>query len=160
MTIQQPLVEVPTLASKKGPRPSFESLYMNMAVSLSARSTCRRLAVGCLIVTPDYRKMVSWGYNGNASGLANDCDSDEPGKCGCLHGEENAVINCDVPRDMKKVVFCTHLPCIMCAKRLINLGGVQKVLYMNDYRIRDSIALLQSAGIPIEQYIPKAQEGA
>lgn len=139
-------------------RPTFRAIYMNFAVGTSARSTCRRLAVGCAIVTPDFRKVISVGFNGNASGLPNDCDSDEPGKCGCLHAEENAVINCDVPRSTQKLVFCTNLPCVMCAKRLINLGGVQHVYYLNDYRIRDSITLLEKVGIPISQFTPTTKE--
>jgi deoxycytidylate deaminase len=44
----------------------------------------------------------------------------------------------------------THLPCVQCAKRLINLGNVKKVYYGQDYRIRDSIELLKSVGIEVE----------
>jgi dCMP deaminase len=102
-----------------------------------------------VITSVDYRKVIAIGYNGNATGLANTCDSDEPGKCGCLHSEENAAIHCDVPRETPKIVFVTHLPCPMCAKRLINLGGVKKVHYREDYRQRDSIAILVSAGIEV-----------
>lgn len=105
------------------------------------------MQVGCVITSMDYRKILAWGYNGNASGLSNRCDSTEPGACGCLHAEENAVINCDVPRDTPKIVFCTHLPCVMCAKRLINLGGVKTVFYHHDYRIRKSIELFDSVYI-------------
>jgi hypothetical protein len=38
-----------------------------------------------------------------------------------------------------------------CAKRLVNLGGVAKVFYTNDYRIRDSLVLLERAGIQVMQ---------
>ena len=108
------------------------------------------MKVGCAIVTPDFRKVLAIGYNGNASGLPNQCDSKEPGACGCLHAEENAVINCDVPRDTKKVVFCTHLPCPMCAKRIINLGGVAKVYYLLDYRIKTGLEFFDIAKIEHE----------
>ncbi len=37
----------------------------------------------------------------------------------------------------------------MCAKRLINLGGVQKVFYREDYRLHDSLELLEAAGIVV-----------
>lgn len=135
-------------------RPSFEDIYMALAESMAKRSTCLRtnsagdlMQVGCAIVTPDFRKVLAVGFNGNASGLPNKCDSTEPGACGCLHAEENATINCDVPRSTPKVVFCTHLPCVMCAKRLINLGGVQQVYYLHDYRIRTSLELFDAVGI-------------
>lgn len=134
-------------------RPSFESIYMELAYTLAKRSTCKRLHVGTVITSTDYRKVLALGYNGNATGLANGCDRDEPGNCGCLHSEENAVINCDSPRFIEKIVFVTHLPCVACAKRLINLGNVKKVYYGTDYRLKDSIALLASVNIPVQQII-------
>jgi dCMP deaminase len=136
-------------------RPPFLSVYMRLAENLAERSTCRRLHVGCAIVSPDFRKVLSVGYNGNASGLPNDCDrtgDDAVGHCGCLHAEENAVISCDSPRVFPKVVLCTHLPCVMCAKRIINLGGVQQVVYLHDYRIKTSIELLEQASIRCNQF--------
>lgn len=133
------------------PRPTFQKIYLDLAKTLSSRSTCKRLSVGTVITSTDYRKVLAVGYNGNASGLHNGCDREEPGNCGCLHSEENAVINCDSPRFIEKIVFVTHLPCVPCAKRLINLGNVKTVYYGEDYRIRDSIALLESVGIKVEK---------
>ncbi|MBX9769155.1 MAG: hypothetical protein K2X47_17905 [Bdellovibrionales bacterium] len=132
-------------------RPPFEEIYMKLALNLSARSTCFRLKVGTVIASTDYRKVLAVGYNGNASGLPNQCDRTEEGNCGCLHSEENAVINCDAPRAVEKIVFVTHLPCEMCAKRLINLGNVKKIFYLNEYRKRSAVALFESVGILIEQ---------
>ena len=128
-------------------RPRFEQIYMNLAFQLAARSTCSRLHVGTVITSTDYRKVLAVGYNGNATGLTNKCDRDEAGNCGCLHSEENAVINCDAPRTGEKHVFVTHLPCVMCAKRLINLGNVKKVFYAQEYRVQESLGVLRSVGI-------------
>jgi dCMP deaminase len=130
-------------------RPSFPEIYMRMAHEFARRSTCKRLQVGTVITSVDFRKVLAVGYNGNASGLTNTCDREDPGNCGCLHSEENAVINCDASREMPKLVFCTHLPCAMCAKRLINLGNVRTVYYAMDYRKRDAIDLFARAGINI-----------
>lgn len=130
-------------------RPSFQEIYMKLAQALAERSTCVRLNVGTVITSTDYRKVLAIGYNGNAAGLPNRCDRDEAGNCGCLHSEENAVINCDSPRAMEKHVFVTHLPCIACAKRLINLGGVKKVYYRNAYRSLDSLEVLKTVGIEV-----------
>lgn len=124
---------------------------MRLALALAERSTCRRLQVGTVITSTDFRKVLAVGYNGNAAGLPNDCDSEEPGNCGCLHSEENAVINCDAPRYEEKVVFVTHLPCVMCAKRLINLGNVRVVYYGEEYRLADSLALFARAGIEVRR---------
>lgn len=134
-------------AAEPRSRPSFPQIYMQLARTLAARSTCHRLQVGTVITSTDFRKVLAVGYNGNATGLPNGCDRSEPGNCGCLHSEENAVINCDSPRSVEKIVFVTHLPCVACAKRLINLGNVKEVYYGADYRVRDSIGLLESVGI-------------
>ena len=132
-------------------RPTFDQVYMSFAETIAKRSTCKRLQVGTVITTSDYRKVLAVGYNGNATGLPNTCDSSEPGNCGCLHSEENAVINCDSPRETPKFVFVTHLPCLMCAKRLINLGNVRRILYKHEYRKKESIEVLKNAGIDIRQ---------
>lgn len=128
-------------------RPSFQQIYMGLAFSMAERSTCKRLQVGCVITSTDFRKVLAVGYNGNASGLPNTCDSDEVGRCGCLHAEENAVINCDSPRRAEKIVFCTHIPCAMCAKRIINLGGVIEVCYAMDYRDLSALKIFDKTGV-------------
>jgi len=131
------------------PRPSFQEVYMDFAESISRRSTCSRLQVGTVITTTDYRKVLAVGYNGNASGLSNGCDRDDPGNCGCLHSEENAAINCDSPRQIEKYVFVTHLPCSACAKRLINLGNVKRVVYKHSYRSEAALELFAQVGIEV-----------
>lgn len=134
-------------------RPSFEQIYMGLAVDLAERSTCARLKVGTVITTTDYRKVLAVGYNGNAAGLHNGCDRDEPGHCGCLHSEENAIINCDAPRDTLKIIFVTHAPCEMCAKRIINLGGVQEVVFREKYRSEVGVRLLEEgSGIVVRSF--------
>jgi dCMP deaminase len=138
-------------------RPSFINIYLGLAFSLARRSTCKRLRVGTVITSTDYRKVLAVGYNGNASGLPNTCDRDEAGNCGCLHSEENAVINCDSPRQLEKLVFVTHHPCSYCAKRLINLGNVTKVYYALDYRGNTGAPMFAHVGIPVEQ-VHYAQE--
>jgi dCMP deaminase len=142
--------------SKRADRPSFQAIYIELARTLAKRSTCGRLQVGTVITSTDFRKVLAVGYNGNATGLPNHCDRDEPGNCGCLHSEENAVINCDAPRFIEKFVFVTHLPCVQCSKRLINLGNVKTVFYDEEYRVKDSIELLTSVGIRVERISERA----
>ena len=136
---------------QQSPRPTFEQIYMRLAFGLAERSTCKRLKVGTVITSLDFRKVLAVGYNGNATGLPNCCDREEPGTCGCLHSEENAVINCDSPRATEKIAFVTHIPCTACAKRLINLGNVKKVYFGHLYRNTDSVALFETVNIEICQ---------
>jgi dCMP deaminase len=154
--IRQKKKEVPTTDD----RPSFDEIYMGMAFMLARRSTCLRksgvdghpMRVGCVITTFDRRRVVAIGYNGNASGLPNRCDDpDAPGACGDLHAEENATISCTEPRATEKVLYSTHLPCVMCAKRIIQLGGVKKVFYAKPYRVTKSLDLFDTVGIECVQ---------
>lgn len=141
-------------------RPSFHDIYMRMAGLMSERSTCTRtnsaghlMKVGCVIVSADFRRVHASGYNGNASGLSNQCDSMEPGKCGCIHAETNAIVSCSASRDEPKILFCTHLPCMACAKLIIQLGGVKQVFYRHDYRLKESLITLTEVGIEMGHLI-------
>lgn len=129
------------------PRPSFNSIYMDLAKSLARRSTCSRLQVGTVITTVNHRQVLAIGYNGNASGRPNCCDRDIPGHCGCLHSEANAIINCNATRDLEKNVYITTAPCEMCAKMLVNLGGVYCVYWGAEYRSQAGLNILFEAGI-------------
>lgn len=133
-------------------RITFEQIYMNLAENLAKRSTCKRLSVGCVITSSDYQRVLSVGYNGNAKGFPNKCDSNEPGKCGCIHAEENALIKCSDIKE-KKVIFITTSPCKMCSKKLINLGNIKKVFYRNDYRLNEGIDILKKAKIKVKKII-------
>jgi deoxycytidylate deaminase len=99
------------------------------------------------------------GYNGNASGLPNACDktgADAVGSCGCVHSEANAIINCNAPRFQEKILFATDSPCPVCAKYILNLGGVTEVYYFREYRITDSLKMLKSQGVKLFNYQPPA----
>lgn len=132
---------------------------MKLAWLMAARSTCRRLNVGCVITSADFRQVLAVGYNGNAAGLPNTCDSEEPGNCGCIHGEDNAVIKCASPPYEPKVVFCTHQPCKACAKRLVNLGGVKIVHFDEPYRLTEGLDVLAKAGIDTIRFQVNVEKG-
>ena len=130
-------------------RPTFPEIYMTLARALAARSTCVADRVGTVITSVDFRKVLAVGYTGNATGLPNRCDRAGP-DCGCLHAEENAIIHCDAPRSEPKIVFSTQIPCRACAKRLINLGGVQDLYAPASETRQDAIVdLLGSVGIRV-----------
>jgi dCMP deaminase len=124
--------------------PLYE-VYMRMAEELAKRSTCARLQVGTVVTDARLENVVAIGYNGNARGLPNQCDSTVPGNCGCIHSEVNALVK--APGTAKdKVVFVTSSPCVMCAKLMIN-SGVTHVFYRLAYRDPSGIELLASAGV-------------
>jgi len=139
------------MALDRAARPSFESIFMGLAFSLARRSTCARLQVGCVIASTDWRKVFGLGYNGGAAGQENACESTEPGQCGHLHAELNAIINCDAPHGTKKILLCTHLPCPMCCKCIVNLRHTERVYFVHGYRATEGAITLQRAGIELVQ---------
>lgn len=138
-----------------GEEPSIDRIplyevYMRMAEELAKRSTCARLQVGTVITDAWLENVVAIGYNGNARGLPNRCDSTVPGSCGCIHSEINALVK--APGGMRdKVVFLTDSPCVACAKAMIN-SGVTHVFYRRKYRDPSGVELLQRVGITPVHY--------
>jgi dCMP deaminase len=124
--------------------PLYE-VYMRMAEELAKRSTCTRLQVGTVITDQRLENVLAIGYNGNARGLPNRCDSAVPGSCGCIHSEMNALVKAPgSARD--KVVFVSASPCVMCAKLMIN-SGVTHVFFRKAYRDPSGIEVLQTGGV-------------
>jgi len=123
------------------------TVFMNFAINIAGLSTCDRKHVGAVITNKSLTRVYSIGYNGNASGEPNGCDRpNEPGRCGCLHAEVNALVKCQVI-DAEKVMFLTLRPCLLCAKLIVN-SGFSQVWYHEDYRLEDgSVALLERQGI-------------
>lgn len=125
-----------------------EEFFMGVAELAAQRSTCKRLNVGAVITDYEMRNIISYGYNGNYAGGPNGCDTNEPGNCGCVHAEINALLK--PGRSGDEIFFITDSPCINCAKAIIN-SGIKKVYYKNEYRLKDGINLLKSVGIKVKK---------
>jgi dCMP deaminase len=135
---------------KKVARPPFEEIYMDFAFSLSRRSTCSRTQVGAVVISSDYQRVLSVGYNGGPRGVFNDCLSDEPGKCGHLHAEVNALLKMDYNDPVRKVMLVTYNPCFNCAVAIIN-ARIDEVVYAKEYRLTDGIDLLRKANVQVRK---------
>lgn len=123
-------------------------IFMDLAVGISGLSTCSRLKVGTLILDRRMERVHGIGYNGNASGEPNRCDSTVPGNCGCVHSEMNALIKCGV-QDRDKVMIVTTSPCLMCAKLIVNSGFIS-VHFKDPYRQDDgAIEMMTRRGITV-----------
>jgi dCMP deaminase len=133
-------------------RPSFVQLWMQVAELVSTRSVCKRLQVGCVITSHDNKLLWGLGYNGDASKETTECNTFSPGNCGHeCHSEINALINYYGPKTTKVNLYCTHLPCLICAKYIVNFGTVKVVYYKNEYRTNDSLKLFQKNGVKVEK---------
>src|SRR5207237_9549289 len=101
--------------------------------------------VGTVVTDQLLENVLAIGYNGNARGLPNKCDSSVPGSCGCIHSEMNALVK--APGSLRdKVVFISASPCVMCAKLMIN-SGVTHVFYRTAYRDPSGIEELAQGGV-------------
>ena len=133
---------------------------MAMAKLFAKRSTCKRLQVGAVLVTPDGRS-ISQGYNGTATGQPH-CpgleNHHEWSKNHEIHAEENALLFCarSPSSSIGCTLYVTTFPCTKCANHLIQ-AKVERVVYGSRYdrdMNNESERILQRAGIQIEQYVP------
>ena len=124
------------------------------AADVAKLSTCARLMVGAVVTDPTMEQVLGYGYNGNASRLPNACDSDEPGRCGCVHAETNALIKAGRG---EKFMFLTVTPCAACAKMIIN-ADVVRVWAASWYRNPEGMAVLQKAGVMV--VLPEVEPNA
>ena len=142
--------DVVTDALEHVARPPLFEVYMRMAEDLAKRSTCARLQVGTVLTDATLEHVLAIGYNGNVRGFPNRCDSDEAGRCGCIHSEMNALVKSpgEVP---DKVAFVTASPCVMCAKLMVQ-AKVSHLFFRNAYRDPAGLEVLESAGVVTVHY--------
>lgn len=122
-----------------------------LAASVAEASPCNRAAVGCVLTTLDLQ-VVSYGYNGVAKGLPNQClrhGEIAVGNCGCVHAEQNAVAKAGSP-DLPKIAFITMPPCERCASLIVNAGVVMVCWATQGHRpVGEGIEnVLEPLGIP------------
>lgn len=125
-------------------------IFVEFARSLGSLSTCRRASVGCVVVTPTLTEVLSIGYNGPPAGLPNDSCRSEVGDCGCVHAESNALVKLRTETS-GLLMICTTSPCERCAGLVVNCGRVSEVLYLEEYRDRSGVDLLESLGVVVRR---------
>lgn len=128
---------------------TLDRRYLRMARIWAENSYCKRRQVGALIVKD--KSIISDGYNGTPSGFENICE-DEQGvtKKYVLHAEANAItkVAASTNNCSGATVYVTASPCIECAKLIIQ-AGVKRVVYSEEYHLRDGVELLQHAGVEV-----------
>ena len=70
-----------------------------------------------------------------------------------MHAEQNAIIQAaklGVSVD-GATLYCTHQPCVICAKMIIN-AGIKRVVYKYGYPDEFSMKLFDEAGVKVEDY--------
>ena len=119
--------------------------------------------VGAVIVKD--KRVLTTGYNGAPSGVES-CktkgvclrrEKNIPSGtylelCYAVHAEENAIAQAaklGISVD-GATLYCTHQPCIICSKMIIN-SGIKRVVYQNGYPNEFSLELFNEAKVKVEQ---------
>jgi dCMP deaminase len=141
-------------------RPSWNDYFLEVADLVATRSTCLRRQVGAVLVRD--KRIISTGYNGAPRKLKHcsevgclrterDIPSGERYElCRGVHAEQNAIINAAYYgiSTQDTVMYCTHQPCIICARIIIN-AGIEKVVHRGDFRDDIALELMREAGIEL-----------
>lgn len=149
--------------SRKKNRPSWSTYFMDITFLVAKRSTCLRRAVGALIVKD--KRILSTGYNGAPTGIKhcieigclreqlNVPSGEKHELCRGIHAEQNAIIQAAYHGVSIKdaTLFCTNMPCSICAKMIIN-AGIKKIYYHSGYADAMSKEMFTEAGIDLIQF--------
>jgi len=117
------------------------------------------------------RRILTTGYNGAPSGVRHCIDvgclredlkvasGERHELCRGIHAEQNAIIQAAYHGVSIKdaVLFCTNLPCSICAKMIIN-AGIRNIYYLSGYADKLSGEMLAEAGVEVIQLGSDHQE--
>lgn len=142
-------------------RPDIDEYFLEIAKVVSTRSTCLRHKVGAVLVRD--KQILSTGYNGAAAG-AKDClelgclrdqqkikSGTRHEVCRAIHAEQNAIIQSALHgvTTQGATMYCTHTPCILCAKIMVN-AGIKRIVCIHSYPDDEPRKLFDEVGVKLE----------
>jgi dCMP deaminase len=143
---------------KQTTRPDIDEYFLKIASVIGERATCQRHHMGAVAVKDKH--ILATGYNGAPAGL-DDCltlgclrnaQNIPSGKsaeiCRAVHAEQNVIIQAAMHGVSIKgaTIYCTHTPCILCAKMLVNVQ-IQRFVSFGRYADDAFLTLFEDAGI-------------
>ncbi|MCD8287122.1 MAG: cytidine/deoxycytidylate deaminase family protein [Clostridia bacterium] len=144
----------------------WDKRFIEMAEQIGSWSSCYKQDrhVGAIIVKN--KRVIATGYNGAPQGIKScvergECMRQKYGiesgtrheLCYAVHAEQNAIIQaarvgCSVEGC---TLYCTHQPCVICAKIIIN-SGITRIVYEEGYPDTFALHLFKEAGVKLERY--------
>ncbi|MDL2289287.1 cytidine/deoxycytidylate deaminase family protein [Clostridia bacterium OttesenSCG-928-F22] len=139
----------------------FATLSKNIAEWSSCFQENRK--VGAVIVKD--RRILTTGYNGAPAGIKSCVERGEclrrklsipsgtrQETCYAIHAEQNAIVQAARlgVSILDATLYCTHQPCTICAKLIINVG-IKRVVYINPYPDEFASQLMADANIIVER---------
>ena len=142
-------------------RPDIDEYFLKIASVVAERSTCLRHHVGAVAVRDKH--ILSTGYNGAAAGtkdcLELGCLRDEQNipsgtrheVCRAIHAEQNCIIQASLHGVSLQgaTIYCTHTPCILCAKMLAN-ARIKRFVSFGEYADDSFVQLFNEVGIRVD----------
>jgi dCMP deaminase len=142
-------------------RPDIDEYFLKIASVVAERATCQRHHVGAVAARDKH--ILATGYNGAPSGLHDclelGCLRDElkiPSGtrhelCRGIHAEQNVIIQASLHgvSIQGSTIYCTHTPCVLCAKMLVN-ARIARFVSFGKYNDNEFIQLFKEAGIDFE----------
>ena len=144
----------------------WDSRFMEMAHVIAGWASCyqENRKIGAVIVKN--KRIMTTGYNGAPAGVRTCVERGEclrrkmnvpSGQrqevCYAVHAEQNAIIQAaklGVSID-GATLYCTHQPCVMCAKMIVN-AGIVRVVYQEGYPDEFAVEILKEGGVLLERY--------
>ena len=142
-------------------RPDFDEYCLKIALVVGERVTCQRHHMGALAVRDKH--ILATGYNGAPAGLK-DClelgclrnqlgipSGKQHEICRAVHAEQNVIIQAALHGVSIKnsTIYCTHTPCVLCAKMLVN-AQIERFVSFGKYADDEFLKLFKEAGIQFE----------
>lgn len=143
----------------------WDKRFMEIAHTVATWSSCfqENRQIGAVIAKN--KRIMTTGYNGASSGIKsckekgvclrremNIPSGTRHELCYATHAEQNAIIQAarmGICID-GATLYCTHQPCAICTKMIIN-SGIKRVVYDQGYPDDFSLELFKEAGVEIEK---------
>jgi dCMP deaminase len=147
--------------TKIAKRLDLDEYFLKIASVVAERSTCRRHHMGAVAVRDKH--ILATGYNGAPAGakdcLELGCLRDELGIasgtrqeiCRAIHAEQNVIVQAGLHGVSLagSTVYCTHTPCVLCAKMLVN-ARISRFVSFGKYSDESFIEIFREAGIKVD----------
>ena len=144
----------------------WDDRFMELAKTIGGWSSCfqHNRQIGAVIVRD--KRILTTGYNGAPAGITSCKDKGECMRrrlnipsgtkhelCYAIHAEQNAIIQAARlgVSIQGATLYCTHQPCVICAKMIVN-AGVARVVYGEGYPDEFAMEIFNEAGVSVEKY--------
>ena len=144
----------------------WDKRFMELAYLVATWSSCyqENRHIGAVIVKD--KRILTTGYNGAPSGVKSCVERKsclrrelqiESGTrhelCYAVHAEQNAISQAAKLGISVEgaTLYCTHQPCVICAKMIIN-SGIKRIVYREGYPDEFAMQLLNESGVKVQAF--------